>query len=76
MITDIPLGIILDKFPIQKAVLVIAFSGFISQVLVAVLFDFRPEGYLYMIYVLKAIGGMAGSSAFTMQGFIMARYAA
>jgi hypothetical protein len=40
------------------------------------LFDFRPEGYLYIVYVLKAINGMAGSSAFTMQGFIMVRYAA
>ena len=29
-----------------------------------------------MVYVLRAIVGMAGSSAFTMQGFVMARYAA
>jgi len=29
-----------------------------------------------MVYVLRAIVGMAGSSAFTMQGFVMARYGA
>lgn len=75
MITDIPFGIILDKFPLQKTVLIIAFSSFFSELLTAILFDFRPEGYIYMVYILRAIMGMAGSSAFTMQGFIMARYA-
>lgn len=76
MITDIPLGIVLDKFPLQKTVLVIGFSCFLAELFIAILFDFRPDGYLYMIYALKAVVGMAGSSAFTMQGFIMARYAA
>jgi hypothetical protein len=75
VITDIPFGIILDKYPIQKTVLVIAVSSFISELLIAVLFYFRPDGYIYMVYVLKAVVGMAGSSAFTLQGFIMARYA-
>ena len=76
LITDLPLGVILDKFPLQKTVVVIALSSFIAELLTAVLFDFRPEGYIYIVYALRAIVGMAGSSAFTMQGFIMARYAA
>jgi hypothetical protein len=76
LFTDLPLGILLDKFPIQNAVLVIACASFISELLIAILFDFMPSGYLYMIYVLRAIVGITGSSAFTMQGFVMARYAA
>lgn len=76
MITDIPLGIILDKFPLQKTVIAIAVTSFLAELGTAVLFDLRPEGYLWMIYILRAIVGMAGSSAFTMQGFVIARYAA
>lgn len=60
----------------QKTVIVIALSSFIAELLTAFLFDFRPEGYIYIVYALRAVVGMAGSSAFTMQGFIMARYAA
>lgn len=76
MITDIPLGIILDKFPLQKTVIAIAVTSFLAELGTAVLFDLRPEGYLWMVYILRAIVGMAGSSAFTMQGFVIARYAA
>jgi hypothetical protein len=76
MFTDIPLGVILDKFPMQKTVLIIAITSFLSELAIALLFDFRPDGYLYGVYAMRAINGMAGSSAFTMQGFIMARYAA
>lgn len=74
--TDIPLGIILDKFPLQITVVIIALTSFTAELLTAVLFDLRPTGYLYIVYVLRAIVGMAGSSAFTMQGFVIARYAA
>ena len=76
MITDIPLGIILDKFPLQKTVIAIAVTSFLAELGTAVLFDLRPEGYLWMVYILRAVVGMAGSSAFTMQGFVIARYAA
>jgi len=42
LITDIPLGIILDKFPLQKTVVVIALTSFIAELFTAILFDFRP----------------------------------
>ena len=74
--TDIPLGLILDKFPLQKTVIFIAVTSFTAELLTAILFDYRPKGFIYMVYVLRAIVGMAGSSAFTIQGFVMARYAA
>jgi hypothetical protein len=74
MITDIPIGIFLDKYPLQRSVLVIAISGFLSEIVIAMLFDFTPTGYLVGVYLMRAIGGMAGSAAYTMQGFLFARY--
>lgn len=75
MFTDIPLGIVLDKYPMKITVLVIAISSFLAELAIAMLFDFRPDGYIYGVYVMRAISGMAGSCAYTMQGFVMARYA-
>ncbi len=75
MITNIPIGIILDKYPLQKSVLVIAIGSFLSEIIIALLFDFRPHGYLIGVYLMRAIGGMTGSAAYTMQGFLFARYA-
>jgi len=76
LITGLPLGVLLDKFPLQKTVIAIALSSFIAELSIAVLFDYRPEGYIYIVYALRAITGIAGQSAFTMQGLIMGRYAA
>lgn len=75
MFSDIPLGTVLDKYSMKVTVLVIAFSSFLAEFATALLFDFRPDGYIYGVYVMRAISGMAGSSAYTMQGFVMARYA-
>ena len=74
--TDIPLGLVLDRFPLQKTVIVIALASFTAELLTALLFDYQPQGFIYMVYALRAVVGMAGSSAFTMQGFVMARYGA
>ena len=76
MFTDIPLGILLDRFPLRKSVLVIAFTSFFASLGTAILFDLRPSVYIYMVYVLKALGGVAGSCAFTVQGMVIARFAA
>jgi len=54
------LGVLLDKFPLQKTVIAIALSSFIAELSIAVLFDYRPEGYIYIVYALRAITGMAG----------------
>lgn len=75
--TDIPIGVLLDKFPLQRTVIIITLIGFLSQIITAFLFQFQPfgRGYIYIVYVMRAFDGMSGSSAFTIQGLLLTIYA-
>jgi hypothetical protein len=75
-LTDIPNGMLIDKFPITKTVIIVTTISFLSQILTAIFFQFHPfgEGYKYILFGLRAFFGMAGSSAFTIQGLIISQY--
>ena len=76
MITDIPVGMLLDRFPMQKTIILLVVVSFTFELLSAVVVDLRPTGYLYFLYAFRVLIGMAGSSVFTVQGFVFARYGA
>lgn len=74
--TDIPFGILLDRVPIYCTILFVTVSSVCSTFAFSLLLQFRPQGFKIMMYVCRAVFGMAGSSAFTIQGFITSKYAA
>lgn len=63
---SIPLGIAIDRFPIKKTLLILLSGSFLSQLTIALMFEFRPSSYKTVIMIMRSIFGLAGEGMFVL----------
>lgn len=71
----IPIGVIIDKYPLKKTLMVMLLALLLSQVVISLLFTFTPPYFLPMVYVMRSIFGLAGEGLYTAQCIIMSIFA-
>ncbi len=71
---NIPIGIIIDRNEVTISLFVLLFMSLASQVVGTCMIQFRVEGYIIGLYVIRAFFGMAGEGIFTVQSIIVTRF--
>ena len=71
---DIPLGDLIDRYPLKNSILIAVTASFVSQIVLALMLNFRPSGYFYIILICRALFGLAGEAAYNIQGIILPKY--
>lgn len=72
---QIPLGIYIDRTAMKRTLILMLLFLFISQAVISVMFQFRPQGYIIMILFMRSIFGLCGEGLLTAQCVIMTTYA-
>lgn len=72
---EIPLGILIDRYPIKKTLIAMLLALLVSQGVISLMFEFVPKNYLAVVLVMRSIFGLAGEGLYTAQCLIMAVFA-
>jgi hypothetical protein len=70
-----PIGMLLDKFPIKKTILLLAVLSLVAQVGILLSFYFQFSGYKIIIYIFRGLFGITGEALFTIQSLLISLYA-
>jgi MFS family permease len=71
---NIPIGTLIDRHSLTFSMFALLATSLAAQLIGTLMLQFRPQGYLAILYVMRAFFGLAGEGIFTVQSRIVARY--
>lgn len=72
---QIPIGMMIDKYPVKRAMFFFVFLCFVSTLVSALAFEFMMPGYKTIVFVTKSTFGVCGQALFTVQAVLLTFFA-
>jgi MFS family permease len=72
---QIPLGVVIDKYPVKKSLSLFAGLSLASVIVAGLAFQFLFTGYKWVIDGSRSVFGMCGEAQFTVQAVVLAHFA-
>ena len=70
----IPIGIVIDRFPLVHSLISLLILGLLSQTAIAYLLESRFNGYIGIILLMRSLFGISGEGLITIQGYVISIY--
>ena len=71
---NIPIGTIIDRTDITRSLVTLLLMSFISQLVMTIMVQTQISGYIFVMYAMRSLFGVAGEGIFTVQGIIVTKY--
>jgi len=73
-ILNIPIGTIIDRNEITVSLFALLLMSLGSQIVMTLMVWLQIPGYIFIMYAMRSIFGVAGEGIFTVQGMIITKY--